>query len=472
MVTTSSWVQDLAGSLLEAYGAAIPDDVLERAAILTFDSLACAAGAHGAPLVDAVRAVAEGSGPPEATLLFSGASASCLDAVLVNGTAVRYLDLNDAFIGAGPGGHPSDNIPVALAVGEASGATGREVLAAIALGYELYWRLRRSVYAVAPPTVVWDGVSVSGVVAAAVSGLLMGLDGRQFEHALALGLSKGYALRQVRRGSISMVKGCANALVARDGVLAARLAEQGVTGPLEVLEGSHGVLAAFGLDAQDGLLAELIRPPDWAIRNASIKPYPAIGTAQAAITGALTVARMEDVDPADIVEVRVHLPDTKATREHVNEEYRQRPNSRESADHSVAFLMAVALEDGELSLAQFEQERWLRASTRALMERVQVVPDASLVSVDASCYPAVLDIHLVGGDKRAVSVMKTPGSPEAPWGFEDVEAKFIGIQQLGWSRDEVAAVRDALRGLATAVDLTGLLDSLSPLGAAPPSGSE
>lgn len=466
---TSPWVEAVGTALLDAYRKEIPDDVLGRAAIQLFDTIACAAGGQGAPVVEAVRSATRGSGPAEATVLFSSERISCLDAVLVNGTAVRYLDVNDAFIGDGPGGHPSDNIAVALAVGEVAGATGRDVLAATILGYELYRRLRRLAYAPQASPGAWDGVSASGGVAAAVAGLLLGLDEERFVHALALGFTKGYTLKQVRRGSISTVKACANALVARDGVLAARLAAEGVTGPLTILEGGHGLLAAFGLDATPELLAELSAPPTWAIRDISIKPYPAVATSQAAIAATLQIVHEHRPDPDDVVEVQIRQPDSKATREHIGEGYRQRPNSRESADHSIPFLIACAIEDAELSPAQFEDERWLRPSTTDLMTRVRVVPDVDLAvrARGAVCYPAIVRLVLADGTAHEVAVLDTPGSPQAPWGFDDVAGKFHRIDQLGASPEQVAVVRDALRDLASAPDLTEVFRAAAALGSRP-----
>ncbi len=455
----STWTEEIARFLLDASRNPLPDDVLERAAIQTFDALACAAGAVDAELVQIVRRVAAGSGPAQASVFFSGDRASVLDAILVNGTAVRYLDFNDSFINSGPGGHPSDNIAVALAVGEYAGSTGREVLTAIALGYELYWRFRQEVYARSEDADSWDGVSVSGLVASGMAGLLLGLDENRLTHALAVGSATGYALKQLRRGSISMVKGCANALVARDGVLAAQLAAHGLTGPREIFEGRSGLLRAFGLQPTAEALASLSRPPDWAIRNCAIKPFPAIGTSQAAIHAAITISR--DVDVAEIEQVLVRLPDTPTTHEHLSIEQRQRPDSRESADHSIPFLVACALQDGDLSFDQFEGVRWTQPRTLTLMERVTIVPDPALVRPDLRCYPAVVQVVTRDGRQFEETVMATPGSPDAPWGLDEVARKFVKTQRVGYGQAEIDDVMQLVRDLPEASDLSSLLAAVT-----------
>ena len=450
------WVDDVAQCLLDAFANPVPDDVLERAAIQLFDMIACASGGFDAEPVRIAKAATAGSGPAEATVLFAGNRVSALDAILVNGTAARFLDYNDAFIGSGPGGHPSDNAVAALAVAEAEGASGRDLLAAVVLGYELFWRFRQSVYAQSERGAPWDGVSVSGVVSAAMAGLLMGLDRKRLAHGLSIGLAKGYALKQLRRGSISMIKASANALVARDGVLAARLARHGLTGPGEILEGRSGVLRAFGVGTDADMRTTLTAPPTWAIRNVSIKAYPAIATAQAAIEAAVRIAGKVNLAPGvRIVEVR--LPDSKATREHLEIEQRQRPDSRESADHSLPFLVAAALEDGRLSLAQFSGQRWLAPDTTALMERIRVIPDPGLVSTDQRSYPAVVTVELSDGRRHTESVMEVPGSPSSPWGFAEVEKKLAVVDSVGFSTVGRAELAAAAAALPRASDVTTLL---------------
>jgi 2-methylcitrate dehydratase len=154
-----------------------------------------------------------------------------LDAVLANGVAVRVLDLNDYIVGESKGepeaaGHPSDNIPVALAVGAQRGRSGKEILEAIVMGYELYARVQ----SLMDRGGTWDGVSASALVTAAMTGKLMQLDETRLAHALALALARAATPRIVRTGEISATKSIANALVAQTGVQAALLAERGITG--------------------------------------------------------------------------------------------------------------------------------------------------------------------------------------------------------------------------------------------------
>ncbi len=169
--------------------------------------------------------------------------------MLLNGALVRILDLND-YVNTKSGqigGHPSDNIPVALAAGELAGASGRDVLAAIVVGYEIYGRFKEAMDRDASD---WDGIMVSGFAAPAMAARLMGLDRRTLANALALSGARAPTPLVVRHGAISAAKSVANALVAQNGMQATLLAKHGMTGPLDLFENPHGLGSLFpGLGA-------------------------------------------------------------------------------------------------------------------------------------------------------------------------------------------------------------------------------
>jgi 2-methylcitrate dehydratase len=188
--------------------------------------------------------VVEGSGgAPQCTVIGRAHRTSAANATLANGALVRILDFND-YVNARAGdlgGHPSDNIPVALAAGELRGASGREVVAAIVLGYEVFARCKDLM----ERDSAWDGVTVSGLVAPAMAGRLMGLDRRRLAHAIALSGARAATSTAVRFGDISAAKSIANALVAQNGVQATLLAEHGITGPLDLFENPRGMREVF-----------------------------------------------------------------------------------------------------------------------------------------------------------------------------------------------------------------------------------
>ena len=265
--------------------------VRRQTRLLILDTIGCAYNALSDHAMAPVLAhCAEMGGKPEATIV-GGGRTSVLNAVFANGALVRGLDLNDVMFEMKDGqlavsGHRSDNIPVALAVGERLGSTIANVIDAIALNYELYGRFRFLMRQRSP----WDGASASAIVAAAMAGRLMGLDVKRQANAIGLAATRTATPKIVRKGEISAAKNLANAFVAQAGVQAALLAEKGVTGPLQALDHEDGLHQVFHPDlGLHHLWAPVEEPAE--ILSSHVKSYPSIGTVQTAVTAAL---RMHD----------------------------------------------------------------------------------------------------------------------------------------------------------------------------------
>ena len=350
------------------------------------------------------------------------------EAILYNGTLVRALDCNDVFFRYGPLGHPSDTIAVPLALAEQRRSSGDTFTTSVAAGYELYWRLHELVLEPTGPDAPWDYSAVGALVAAAMAGLMLGLDEPALTHALAIAAVQGWPVRQVRTGQISMLKASAGALSAQAGAQAALLAAAGMTGPPQAFEGKGGLLDALGVEATDELRDELTSEiRDWHILGVSTKPYPAVGTSQGVITAALRVARAHDIRPAEIERVDVRIADTATTRRHLADQSRTDPRTRESADHSIAFLVAVALEDKAVGLDQYRGSRWLRPATRELMHRVTQTLDADLRDSSESSYPASVAVTTRDGNSYRSEVIKVPGSRDNPLSDQDRTAKLRAL---------------------------------------------
>jgi 2-methylcitrate dehydratase len=331
-----------------------------------------------------------------------------LNAVLANGVAVRVLDLNDYLIGESQGepetgGHPSDLIPVALAVGAARQRSGAAILTSIIIGYELYARLQQLM----DRNGEWDGVTVSGLVAPAIAGRLMELDEGALAHALALGAARAPTPAIVRRGDISAAKSIANALVAQAGVQAALLAERGLTGPLAILDDPTGLRRLFA----NGDLALLTAPvpENGAITDAHVKAYPCINTGQSAVAAALKLHTMLKGDIARIAQIEVVMADYRVIKRHQEDPGRIRPLSREAADHSFPFLVAVTLIDGALGPAQFEHERWHDPRVKALMAKIVMSRDARWNTRAPDAYPCTIRARDSDGRDFVAEIPYPPG---------------------------------------------------------------
>ena len=442
--------------MLSVDAAAIPWSVIEHTKALIFDAIGCALAATEEPaFARASRVLAQLGGNPDCTVIGSSLRFNLPQAVLLNGILIRSLDLNDAYIGPGQMGHPSDNIAVALSVGEKFGASGLDVIASVALGYEIYCRMQDII----PARGTWDHTTASALAAPLIAGRLMGLNAEQLAHAAALSATHGNTLAVVRTGQLANSKANANAMVASQAVLCSLFAAEGVTGSLGVIEHPRGLSSGMLAGAKLDLLAQPIGER-YRILTSAIKAYPCIGTAQTMVAGVLQ-ARAGIADPArEVKRIEVVMADIPIVSTQAADQQRRYPESRESADHSFFYLAAAALSDGEISDAQFAPGRWLQPAMREAMARVSVRTDASLNKHTPGSYPAVVKLILQSGESREVEVIFPKGHPNNPMSPAEVETKFRACARgcmTSARQDKVIANARELEKLPSVADLMQML---------------
>ena len=402
-------VRTLARLVLSRAIADIDTKAIHQAQLLLLDTIGCGIAAGNDSVARAVIEIALQDGShPQCALIGKTQKTSLLNAVLVNCALVRVLDLNDYLIGESNGepetaGHPSDNIPVALAVGAARGSAGTDVLASIVVGYELYARLQHLTDRDSP----WDAVTVSGFVAPAMAGRLMGLSEEKLAHALALGAVRAATPAIVRTGHISTAKSIGNALVAQSGVQAALFAEKGLTGPLPVLDHPRGLRDLFAQGDPSQLLAPI--PSAGAIARAHVKAYPCVNTGQSAVAAALELHKQLDGPPEHLASIEIVMADYTVVKRHQGDKGRARPVSREAADHSFPFVVAVTLIDGAFGIAQFDNERWRDPKVIALMEKIVMRRDANLNARAPGAFPCMIRARKNDGSETVAQMDYPPG---------------------------------------------------------------
>ncbi len=400
-------VETLAAWVLAARCEDIAQAAVTQAKLLLLDTIGCGFAALGEPSARAVLAMVEAAGgAPQCTIIGRPDRTSAPNATLANGALVRILDFND-YVNAKAGdlgGHPSDNIPVALAAGELCGASGREIVAAIVLGYEIFGRCKELM----ERDSAWDGVTVSGLAAPAMAGRLMGLDRLRLAHAIALSGARAATSTAVRFGEISAAKSIANALVAQNGMQAALLAAHGITGPLDLFENPRGIRAVFSKgDAAARLTAAL--PAESSIMGANVKAFPCLATGQSVVAAGIEVHHRLGGAVDGLTGFRLVIPDTPGLRLQKDDPGRIKPTSREAADHSFNFLAAVSLIDGQFGLAQFEGERWNDPQVCALMAQLEIVNDAAWNARVPDGFPCSLHVRTKDGHAHVVEVPYPPG---------------------------------------------------------------
>lgn len=447
-------VAELAAFVAGAGIDALSPRVRDRAAISVLDSIACGIGGlSGEPVRRIADYVRETGGAPAATLL-GGGRTSADRAALFNGAAIRYLDYNDTFAATGESCHPSDNVAPVLAVAEASGCSGADFVLALVLAYEVQCRLSEA----APVRARGFDHTVLGMLGmAAGAARARSLSVEQTAHALAITGTAFNALRVTRTGSLSHWKGLAAPNAALCAVHAVGLAAHGITGPEQVFEGNKGIIdtitGPFTVDWHAGGIDRILR--------CSIKKHNAEFHAQSAIEAALTVRRDARFNAESVERIDVT---TFATGFHIigggEEGEKTTIRTREDADHSLPYMLAVALLDGEVGPGQYAPERISRSDANQLLRRVHVAPDPAFSRRFPEEMPARVRVTLADGTVIGAETRGYHGFWNDPFTWDDACEKFdrltAGIVPPGLRDELVQAVR-GLERLESIETLTGLL---------------
>ena len=405
----------------------LPSEVVHQVKRLVIDSMGCGLAAGDAAPVRAARDLAlEVHGSSPATLLGTTDTTTPDMAAFVNGVMVRYLDFNDSYNGKDVA-HPSDNIPAVLAAAEAHGASGQQLIAAVALAYEVQAAWVDSFQLASGG--VWDQAAYAAISVPLGVGRVIGLTMEQLAEALRISVVSSMTLGEARRGTISHWKAAAVPNAGRNGVFAAMLARRGMTGPPEVFSGSHGFFA--GVTAAPVELAPLAREDgnDRAFRlmESRFKRFPAGFFSQTAIEGAIearAVLGIADATDVDRVQIRTF---ESGKRVMAGDPTRWRPETRETADHSMPFVVACALRFGTLEPAHFEDDVLRDPVLLDLMQRIEVVRDPEC---DAAWPEAILNIVTVqtsDGRQHTVAVPYYTGHFKEPMSDTAIEDKFRGL---------------------------------------------
>lgn len=375
------------------------------------DSIACALGAYDEPVSTMSRSFAATHYPGGPARIWGGDAASTPDvAAFVNGVMTRALDVSDTYLGRSRG-HPSDMIAGLVAVAEFVRAGGAALIDAVSLAYDVYCSFCEHVDVNAKG---WDQPVYTVLGCALGAAKIMRLSADQTGHALSLAITPNIALAQARRGNLSSWKGCAGPNASRNAVFAAMLAREGFTGPTAVFEGSGGLWEAIGR-------------PDWPLPSEPLivkthtKSLPVCYHGQSAVLAALELRPRVNV--AEIREIKVEAYGT-AVFMMGNDASRWAPATRETADHSLPYCIAIALLDGEVTRASFADSRLPDPAVAALMRKVKVAEDRALSDLYPESAPGRVTIAMQSGETHASEVRYPAGHEKNSMSDRDIERKF------------------------------------------------
>ena len=281
----------------------LPGDVIREVKRYLYDSVGCAFGGfHTKDVQTIAKIYRHMEGLPEATVMVSGEQLPAVHATLINSLAIRALDYNDIYWREDPA-HPSDLIPIALNVGEMTGATVREVIVAIVLAYEFEQRMCEF----AIPGLrerKWHHATITQFVSPIIAGRLMQLTEDQLVNAIGISGSHSHTIGAPTAGKLTMMKNTVDPLAVQAGVFAALMARENFTGTEAIFEGKEGLMDVYGPDWDESKLIGGLGE-SFKILTCSMKAFPTEALTHTHITATLQAVIENDLYPEDIEEVRV-----------------------------------------------------------------------------------------------------------------------------------------------------------------------
>jgi 2-methylcitrate dehydratase len=430
----------------------------ERLKISILDSLACAINAIGAPPIAACLAQArEFGGTNGRCTLIGGGKADVVYSALYNTALVRDVDFMDSFLAGPELCHPSDNTGAVLAACEHAGRSGREFLTALAVAYQV-----QSVLTASAPFMErgFDLTAALPYSVGAGVGKALGLDDVTTAAAVEICGQTGLQLLVARTTPISQWKGLSSSQVAFGCVNAVFIASRGVTGPKYVIEGSCGLAQA--LDQSVNI--------DWeqtkldCFDRISLKTYNSAVPTESAIFCILELHKIHPFDPSEVVSIGADVvQDTYDFTGGGRFGPKTKVHTKEDADHSLPYLLAVALLDGDVQTAQLTPERIAKPDVQNLLFKVKVRPDKSFTARFPAEFPSRITVRLKNGQSFSHEVSDYPGFPTRPFTWEEISAKFdklvtghVGVQLNLDIKDAVRSLEDV-----QVSDLTKLLREIN-----------
>src|SRR6267378_2589137 len=438
-------------------------EVVHQVKRRVIDSLGCALGAWSEEPCMIARSVAsEFSARNGSTIIGTSHKAPPDWAAFANGCCIRYFDYNDTYLSKEPA-HPSDNISAALAVAESLDATGPELITAIALAYEVQCRFCDAASIRARG---WDHPTYGDFSTALACANLMKLNPEKTRHAVNIAGVACAAMRQARVGELSHWKGVAFANAARHGVYSALLARAGMTGPAPIFEGQMGFEKQLGVTL--GNVGEkFVKRPDAKtanegtaamILNTSIKYWPAEYHSQSAIEAALFL-RQQLGDPAQVKSMTIESHD--ASVDIIGSEPEKwRPETRETANHSLSYITAIALIDGQVTEKQFQPKRFADPKIWKFLENVKVERNAELSGMYPGAVANIVHVDLADGKRLTKRVDYPLGHAKNPLKDSEVEGKFRALVEPKLSGDRAQKIVDLVWKLDAAKNVDGLMLAL------------
>jgi 2-methylcitrate dehydratase len=414
----AKWSADLRYEQLSA-------DAIYQAKRFLLDSLACALGGYKQHDVEiALHVLDEIGGAGPCTVIGSGKRMDAVSASFANALMVRVMDYNDIYWKQDPS-HPSDIIPAAIAGCERVASDGRELIIGIVLGHEFEMRFCEAAF----PGIRergWHHASLTAFVSPIVAGRALHLDSQKIQHAVGISASRHATLGAVTAGKLTMMKNTVDPMATQSGMLAALLAEKGYSGPEHVVDGKEGLAHCFGPEWKLNVLVDGLGD-SWRITQCGMKAFPTEALTHTPISAVLDLVKEHDLKPDQVA--KIHIRSLARAADILADPSKYDPHTKETADHSLPYVIAAAVAERQVTPLQFTPEKIMDPVVRAQLKKVEVVADPEIEKVFPQLQRVIVTIHTADGRQLVRQLDFPKGDPRNPLTDREIEEKFAALAE-------------------------------------------
>ena len=401
----------------------LSQDAVYQAKRFLLDSMGCALGGYQQhDVVIALEVLDEIAGPGRATVIGTGKQMDAVAASLANALMIRCMDYNDIYWKQDPS-HPSDIFPAAMACCERAGGDGHELIVGLVLGHEFEMRLCEAAF----PGIRergWHHATLTAFVSPIVAARMLHLDWGKMQHAIGISASARATLGAVTAGKLTMMKNTVDPMATQSGVFAALLAEKGYSGPEHVIDGKEGLVHCFGPDWKLNLLTDGLGE-SWRITQCGMKAFPTEALTHTPISATLALVKENDLKPDSVA--KVHIRTTARGADILSDPSKYDPHSKETADHSLPYVIAAAIAERQVTPLQFTMEKIMDPVIRAQLNKIVVVADPEIEKVFPALQRVVVTIQTTNGHEFSKQLDYPKGDPRNPLTDKEVEEKFEAL---------------------------------------------
>src|SRR3954470_952542 len=434
----------------------LSQDAVYQAKRFLLDSVGCALGGYQQhDVMIALEVLREIAGKGKCTVIGSGESIDAVPASLANALMIRCMDYNDIYWKQDPS-HPSDIFPAAIACCERARGNGKEVIVGLVLGHEFEMRLCEAAF----PGIRehgWHHATLTAFVSPIVAGRALHLPWQQIQHAIGISASRHCTLGAVTAGKLTMMKNTVDPMATQSGVFAALLAEKGYSGPEHVIDGKEGLTHCFGPEWKLNLLTDGLGE-SWRITQCGMKFFPTEALTHTPISAVLDLVKKNDLRPDDVEKIQIRSLARAA--DILSDPSKYDPRTKETADHSLPYVIAAALVDRQVTPVQFMMEKIMDPSIRAQLKKVEVVADPEIEKVFPALQRVIVNITTTDGRTLTKQLDYPKGDPRNPLSDQEIEEKYAALADGVLSKGAQKKLKEAiwnLENLGSVSDLMALM---------------